>query len=116
MYAFSNPKLLYFRSKIKGKGRFTYTKKTWLVTPLHNWPSIDKSGLSMLMDRSINSTEDVQYFVYHHNASYKKIQLQFLHAVESSNPENIIVSITVFLMPDFFTSVFFIYFCLLVCL
>lgn len=46
----------------------------------------------MSPDYSMQTTENVQYFVYDHSASYKEIQHKFLQAVESLNPENIIVS------------------------
>jgi len=46
----------------------------------------------MSLDYSIKTTGNVQYFVYEHSASYKEIQHKFLQAVESLNPENIIVS------------------------
>lgn len=36
--------------------------------------------------------ENVQYFVYEHDSSYRQIQSKFLEAVESSNPESLIVS------------------------
>lgn len=67
-------------------------KKTWLVCPRDNWPPIGKSGLTMSLDHSIEPTGNVQHFVYEHSTSYKQIQLRFLQAVESLNPENIIVS------------------------
>lgn len=46
----------------------------------------------MSLDQSIEATGNVQHFVYEHSTSYKQIQLRFLQAVESLNPENIIVS------------------------
>lgn len=46
----------------------------------------------MSLDHSIEPTGNVQHFVYEHSTSYKQIQLRFLQAVESLNPENIIVS------------------------
>lgn len=46
----------------------------------------------MTLDYSMNTTGNVQYFVYEHSTSYKEIQHKFLQAVESLNPENIIVS------------------------
>lgn len=52
---------------------------------------VAKSGLSMSIDKSMNP-EDVKYFVYEHSQSYKQIQEKFILAVESLNPENIIVS------------------------
>lgn len=46
----------------------------------------------MSLDHSMKNTGNIQYFVYEHSPSYKQIQLKFLQAVESLNPENIIVS------------------------
>lgn len=46
----------------------------------------------MSLDYSMKTTGNVQYFVYEHSASYREIQHKFLQAVESLNPENIIVS------------------------
>jgi hypothetical protein len=58
----------------------------------NTWVQTKKSGLTMALDYSMKTTGDVQYFVYEHSASYKEIQHKFLQAVESLNPENIIVS------------------------
>lgn len=79
-------------SNRRNRSRTGHLKKTWLVCPRDNWPPIGKSGLSMSLDYSMQSTGNVQYFVYEHSSSYKQIQLKFLQAVESLNPENIIVS------------------------
>lgn len=46
----------------------------------------------MSPDYSMRTIGNVQYFLYEHSASYKEIQHKFLQAVESLNPENIIVS------------------------
>lgn len=83
------------RSKRKNRGRVGHLKKTWLVCPRDNWPPIGKSGLTMSLDYSVETTENVQYFVYEHSTSYKQIQLKFLQAVESLNPENIISIINI---------------------
>ncbi|XP_029163781.1 transcription factor 25 [Nylanderia fulva] len=83
------------RSKRKSRGRVGHLKKTWLVSPRDNWPPIGKSGLTMSLDNSVETTGNVQYFVYEHSTSYKQIQLKFLQAVESLNPENIISIINI---------------------
>ncbi|XP_017794175.1 PREDICTED: transcription factor 25 isoform X3 [Habropoda laboriosa] len=72
------------------RGRLVYLKRTWLVSPRYNWPPLNKSGLSMSLDHTIKSTNNIQYFVYEHSLSYKQVQLKFLQAVESLNPENIV--------------------------
>lgn len=77
----------------RSKGRPGNLKKTWLICPQDNtWVPTSKSGLSMSLDHSVKTTGNIQYFVYEHSASYKEIQHKFLQAVESLNPENIIVS------------------------
>ncbi|XP_070154709.1 ribosome quality control complex subunit TCF25 [Polyergus mexicanus] len=81
------------RSKRRNRGR--HLKKTWLVCPRDTWPPIGKSGLTMSLDYSIETTGNVQHFVYEHSTSYKQIQLRFLQAVESLNPENIISIINI---------------------
>lgn len=83
------------QNKRRGRGRFGHLKKTWLVCPRDNWPPIGKSGLTMSLDHSIEPTGNVQHFVYEHSTSYKQIQLRFLQAVESLNPENIISIINI---------------------
>ncbi|CAL1686186.1 unnamed protein product [Lasius platythorax] len=83
------------RNKRRSRGRFGHLKKTWLVCPRDNWPPIGKSGLTMSLDYSVETTGNVQYFAYEHSTSYKQIQLKFLQAVESLNPENIISIINI---------------------
>jgi SAM-dependent MidA family methyltransferase len=39
-----------------------------------------------------NLNHDCAYFKYEHNTSYQQIQKRFLEAVESLNPDNIVVS------------------------
>jgi len=52
------------------------------------------TGLSM---RLIETTpRGIQYFVFEHSKSYQKIQFEFLDAVESLNPQNIVVFIIIF--------------------
>lgn len=78
------------QSKRRNRGHMGYLKKTWLISPRENWPPIGKLGLSMSLDNTMKSDENVQYFVYEHNPSYRQIQSKFLEAVESSNFENLI--------------------------
>ncbi|XP_050475334.1 transcription factor 25 [Bombus huntii] len=74
----------------RNRGRVGHLKKTWLVSARDNWPPINKFGLSMSLDHTIQTTNNVQYFVYDHSPSYRQVQLKFLEAVESSNHENIL--------------------------
>lgn len=46
-------------------------------------------GLSMRLD---STKDDLQYFVLEHSKAYQKVQFEFLDAVETLHPENIIVS------------------------
>ncbi|XP_014616085.1 PREDICTED: transcription factor 25 [Polistes canadensis] len=77
------------QSKRRNRGRTGYLKRNWLVSPRENWPLIGKSGLSMSVDSTMKS-DNVLYFVYEHDSSYKQIEYKFLEAVESSNPESLI--------------------------
>ncbi|XP_076675609.1 nuclear localized protein 1 [Andrena cerasifolii] len=74
----------------RNRGRSGHLKKTWLVSPRDTWPPINKSGLSMSLDHTVESTPNVQYFMYDHSPSYRQVQLKFLKAVESLNPESIV--------------------------
>lgn len=47
------------------------------------------TGLSMNLIETKNS---IQYFVFEHSRNYQKIEFEFLDAVESLDPQNIIVS------------------------
>ncbi|KAI4493123.1 hypothetical protein M0802_009673 [Mischocyttarus mexicanus] len=79
------------QSKRRNRGRTGHLKKTWLVSPRENWPPIGKSGLSMSIEEPVTTKSDnVVYFAYEHDSSYKQIQFKFLEAVESSNPESLI--------------------------
>ena len=47
--------------------------------------------------RHIETTaHGIQYFVFKHSKFYQKIQFEFLDAVESLNPQNIVVGIHCF--------------------
>lgn len=82
-------------SNRRNRGRMGHLKKTWLVSARDNWPPISKSGLSMSLDNTVKSANNVQYFVYDHSSSYRQVQMKFLEAVESLNPENIVSIINV---------------------
>ena len=81
---------LFLYSKPRTRGRPGHLKKTWLVTVRDSMLPVSKSGISMIVDRTMN-VDGVQYFVYEHSTSYRQIQQKFINAVESLNPENIIV-------------------------
>ncbi|XP_076245271.1 nuclear localized protein 1 isoform X2 [Calliopsis andreniformis] len=79
----------------RNRGRTGHLKKTCLVSPKDNWPAINESGLSMSLDHTIQSVPNVQYFVYEHSPFYRQVQLKFLDAVESLDPEDIVNIINV---------------------
>lgn len=81
---------LNFFRKPRSRGRTGHLKKTWLVTVRDNMLPIAKSGISMTVDKTME-TSNAQYFVYEHSLSYRQVQQKFINAVESLNPENIIV-------------------------
>lgn len=78
------------QSNRRNRGRTGHIKKTWLVSSKEDWVHAKKFGLSMSLDHSMESNGNVQYFVYEHSPFYRQIQLKFLAAVDSLNPENII--------------------------
>lgn len=57
-----------------------------LVTPRPTWPALSRSGLSM---RVIESEKEGQWFTWDHSPQYQAVQMQFLSAVESLNPDEI---------------------------
>lgn len=74
--------------QIKKRGRSRgHIKSTFLVTPKENWPPIGKSGLSMKL---VESKNGINYFAYEHSLNYQQVQMKFLEAVESLNPDNIV--------------------------
>ncbi|KZC04708.1 Transcription factor 25 [Dufourea novaeangliae] len=74
----------------RNRARSGHLRKTWLVSSRDNWPPINQSGLSMSFDHTVKYTNKVQYFVYDHSPTYRQVQLKFLEAVESLNPQNIV--------------------------
>jgi len=47
------------------------------------------TGLSMEL---VESRNGLQYFKFVHSKAYQKVQFQFMDAVESFNPQNLVVS------------------------
>ncbi|GFT33466.1 transcription factor 25 [Nephila pilipes] len=73
------------QNKRRGRGR-AHGRSTVLVSQ-KNWPHLGKPGLSM---RLVETKDDIHYFAFEHSKQYQSIQLQFLEAVESFNPDNIV--------------------------
>ncbi|KAF6202235.1 hypothetical protein GE061_004633 [Apolygus lucorum] len=74
------------QTKKRGRSRGTI-RSTVLVSPKDNWPQIGKPGISM---RLVETKNGVQYFSYEHSLNYQQIQMRFLDAVESLNPDYIV--------------------------
>lgn len=62
----------------------------WLIAPKPNWPQPGKTGLAMKFLESDKYGN--QFFTFEHSGSYQNVQKRFFHAVDSMNPEFIIVS------------------------
>lgn len=73
------------QSKRRGRGR-GHVRSTVLVTP-RNWPHVGKPGISMNL---LETKGDMYFFTFEHNKQYQSVQHQFLDAVESFNPDNIV--------------------------
>jgi len=72
----------------KGRGgRVTYQRSALLVTPRPSWPAGARSGLSM---RPVESEEPGSWFTFDHSPTYQQVQMRFLSAVESLNPDLIV--------------------------
>lgn len=69
----------------RGRGR-THGRSSILVSP-KNWPPVGKPGISMSL---VERKEDVSYFMFEHSKQFQTVQQQFLEAVESFNPDNIV--------------------------
>ncbi|KAL0621681.1 Transcription factor 25 [Plecturocebus cupreus] len=65
-----------------------YPKCTWLTTPKSTWPRYSKPGLSM---RLLESKKGLSLFAFEHSEEYQQAQHKFLVAVESMEPNNIVV-------------------------
>lgn len=79
------------QSNRRNRGRSTHLRKTWLVSSSDVFrPTSGKSGLSMSLDNSMECSDNVQYFVYEHSPSYRQVQMRYLEAVESLDPQNIL--------------------------
>merc|ERR1719328_403122 len=70
-----------------GRGGQVRHRATLLVTPKPSWPSGARTGLSM---RPIESDVAGSWFTYDHSPSYQQVQMRFLSAVESLNPDSIV--------------------------
>lgn len=77
------------KRRARGRG---VTRATKLVVPRHNWPHVGKSGITMNL---VETKQNQHYFKFEHSHHYQQIQFQFMDAVESLNPDNIVAVINV---------------------
>ncbi|XP_069491664.1 ribosome quality control complex subunit TCF25 [Ambystoma mexicanum] len=65
-----------------------YHRSTWLTSPKSTWPRFSKTGIAM---RLLESRRGVQSFTFEHNREYQQVQFKFFDAVESMDPNNIVL-------------------------
>ena len=70
-----------------GRSHQVHHRSTLLVTPKPQWPSGARTGLSM---RPVESDASGSWFTYDHSPTYQQVQMRFLSAVESLNPDSIV--------------------------
>ncbi|XP_053127480.1 transcription factor 25 [Hemicordylus capensis] len=65
-----------------------YIRSTWLTVPKNTWPRHSKTGLCMEL---LETKRGVQHFAFEHHREYQQVQFKFLDAVESMDPNNIVL-------------------------
>ncbi|XP_075795928.1 ribosome quality control complex subunit TCF25 isoform X2 [Pelodiscus sinensis] len=65
-----------------------YVRSTWLTIPKISWPRYSKTGLAMKL---LETRRGVQHFTFEHHREYQQVQFRFLDAVESLDPNNIVL-------------------------
>ncbi|KAM9302439.1 ribosome quality control complex subunit TCF25 [Gastrophryne carolinensis] len=63
-------------------------RSTWLTSPKNTWPRYSKTGITMSL---LETVRGVQYFTFEHQRDYQQVQFKFLDAVESMDPNNIVL-------------------------
>ncbi|XP_018421982.1 PREDICTED: transcription factor 25 [Nanorana parkeri] len=63
-------------------------RSTWLTSPKNTWPRYSKTGITMSL---LETKRGVQYFTFEHQRDYQQVQFKFLDAVESMDPNNIVL-------------------------
>ncbi|KAL3195416.1 hypothetical protein MRX96_015877 [Rhipicephalus microplus] len=71
----------------KRRGRGHFYGRTAVLVPSRNWYHGVKPGINMEL---LETEGDVHFFTFEHTKSYQAIQFQFLDAVETFNPDNIV--------------------------
>jgi len=79
----------------KSRGGRTHQRSSMLVSPKPTWPSAARSGLSM---RPVASDSPGQWFTLDHSTQYQAVQHQFLAAVDSLNPDQIVALLNTYPM------------------
>ncbi|XP_062997039.1 ribosome quality control complex subunit TCF25 [Elgaria multicarinata webbii] len=65
-----------------------YVRSTWLTAPKNTWPRHSKTGISMAL---LETKRGVQHFAFEHHREYQQVQFKFLDAVESMDPNNLVL-------------------------
>uniref|UniRef100_A0A663MV50 Transcription factor 25 n=1 Tax=Athene cunicularia TaxID=194338 RepID=A0A663MV50_ATHCN len=65
-----------------------YIRSTWLTAPKNTWPRYSKTGIAMQL---VDTRRGVQHFTFEHHREYQQVQFKFLDAVESMDPNNIVL-------------------------
>ncbi|KAK6479989.1 mRNAion factor 25 isoform X1 [Huso huso] len=65
-----------------------FHRSTWMTTLKNTWPRFSKPGISMSL---LETRDGVQYFTFEHSREYQQVQFKFLDAVESMDPNNIVL-------------------------
>ncbi|XP_069595112.1 ribosome quality control complex subunit TCF25 [Ranitomeya imitator] len=63
-------------------------RSTWLTSAKNTWPRFSKTGITMSL---LETKRGVQYFAFEHQRDYQQVQFKFLDAVESMDPNNIVL-------------------------
>ncbi|NWR00030.1 TCF25 factor, partial [Paradoxornis webbianus] len=65
-----------------------YVRSMWLTAPKNTWPRYSKTGITMQL---LDTRRGVQHFTFEHHRDYQQVQFKFLDAVESMDPNNIVL-------------------------
>ncbi|XP_056109074.1 transcription factor 25 [Rhinichthys klamathensis goyatoka] len=61
---------------------------SWMTVYKDTWPRFSRPGISMSL---VESKDGIQHFTFEHNRDYQQVQFKFFDAVESMDPNNIVV-------------------------
>ncbi|MBN3316604.1 TCF25 factor, partial [Atractosteus spatula] len=63
-------------------------RSTWMTVFKNTWPRFTRPGISMSL---LETRDGVQYYTFEHSRDYQQVQFKFLDAVESMDPNNIVL-------------------------